>query len=146
MGKSDGGLGLRNISLFKQGWNLATNPDSLLSRLFKAVYFPTCSFLKAATGRRPSLYWRGLLWGRTLGFKRVGWLSDMASGNYKFCSVPPSHYSLTRVVDLAFLTMESNNHATLLFSHWCWKDSSNSYPSSSNSGPANLASVRRAYW
>lgn len=45
--KADGSLGLRKFDMFnqallaKQGWNILTNPDSLLARLYKQYIFPT---------------------------------------------------------------------------------------------------------
>lgn len=72
-------MGLRKFDLFnqamlaKQGWNILTTPDSLLAPLYKALYFPTTSYLQAETGSRPSPYWRDLLWGRSLLTKGLGW-------------------------------------------------------------------------
>ena len=49
--KKFGGMGFRKLHDFnlamlsKQGWNLLTKTNSLVSRLFKARYFPLCSFL-----------------------------------------------------------------------------------------------------
>lgn len=48
-----GGLGLKKYDLFnqsmltKKGWNILTNPNSILARLYKAFYFPNTSFLQA---------------------------------------------------------------------------------------------------
>uniref|UniRef100_A0A2N9GLQ5 Reverse transcriptase zinc-binding domain-containing protein n=1 Tax=Fagus sylvatica TaxID=28930 RepID=A0A2N9GLQ5_FAGSY len=68
--KSDGGLGFQNLHLFntallaKQSWRLLTNPHSLFFRIFKARYFPQCSFLKVQMGSNPSFLWRSIMSGR----------------------------------------------------------------------------------
>uniref|UniRef100_A0A803QSS3 Reverse transcriptase n=1 Tax=Cannabis sativa TaxID=3483 RepID=A0A803QSS3_CANSA len=65
--KMKGGLGFCNlydfnVSLFgKQGWRLLIQPQSLVSRLFKAKYFPNSSFLSAEIGGSPSFVWRSLM-------------------------------------------------------------------------------------
>ncbi|KAL0357982.1 UNVERIFIED_CONTAM: putative mitochondrial protein [Sesamum calycinum] len=62
-----GGLGFRSLKNFnlallvKQGWRLLTQPNTMLSRVLKAKYFPHCSFWEASKGSRPSLTWRSLL-------------------------------------------------------------------------------------
>ncbi|KAL0336264.1 UNVERIFIED_CONTAM: putative mitochondrial protein [Sesamum radiatum] len=62
-----GGLGFRSLKNFnlalvvKQGWRLLTQPNTMLSRVLKAKYFPHCSFWEALKGSRPSLTWRSLL-------------------------------------------------------------------------------------
>lgn len=49
--KSEGGTGFRKMADFnlallgKQTWRLATNPNSLVSKIFKAMYYPKDSFL-----------------------------------------------------------------------------------------------------
>jgi hypothetical protein len=49
--KNDGGMGFKNLSVFnlamsgKQSWCIWTSPDTLIVRLYKARYFPKCSFL-----------------------------------------------------------------------------------------------------
>ncbi|XP_031106167.1 uncharacterized protein LOC116010798 [Ipomoea triloba] len=65
--KSSEGLGFKrrhifNIALLvKQGWRLITNPDSLVSKIFKARYFPQGNFLQAVIGSNPSYCWRSIL-------------------------------------------------------------------------------------
>ncbi|XP_024200533.1 uncharacterized mitochondrial protein AtMg00310-like [Rosa chinensis] len=72
LSKSEGGLGFKNLHahylslLAKQGWRLLTNPNSLLSRLLKARYFPNGSFLDADMGDSPSYTWRSIMEARTV--------------------------------------------------------------------------------
>ncbi|XP_060960871.1 uncharacterized protein LOC115695204 [Cannabis sativa] len=48
-----------NLSLLgKQGWRLLLYQDSLVGRMYKARYFPKCSFLEAELGGNPSFIWR----------------------------------------------------------------------------------------
>ncbi|XP_074357944.1 uncharacterized protein LOC141697454 [Apium graveolens] len=44
----------------KQGWRFITNPDSLVSRLFKAKYFADGDYLNASLGHNPSFIWRSV--------------------------------------------------------------------------------------
>ena len=46
--------------LGKHGWNLLTNPNSLVTRLLKAKYYPYDSFLTAKLGHNPSFVWRSV--------------------------------------------------------------------------------------
>ncbi|ONI05713.1 hypothetical protein PRUPE_5G020600 [Prunus persica] len=68
--KCFGGLGFQIFEAFnkamvaKQAWRLLENPDSLVSRIMKARYFPAGDFLLAKVGNCPSLVWRGIVWGR----------------------------------------------------------------------------------
>uniref|UniRef100_A0A803QF26 Reverse transcriptase domain-containing protein n=1 Tax=Cannabis sativa TaxID=3483 RepID=A0A803QF26_CANSA len=64
--KHTGGLGFRNLRdynlslLGKQGWRLLLNENSLVSRVYKARYFPRDSFLTASLGSNPSFIWRSI--------------------------------------------------------------------------------------
>uniref|UniRef100_A0A803PNG6 RNase H type-1 domain-containing protein n=1 Tax=Cannabis sativa TaxID=3483 RepID=A0A803PNG6_CANSA len=64
--KHVGGLGFRDLRgynlsfLAKQGWRLLTNESSLVSRMYKARYYPNGSFLTAALGQNPSFIWRSI--------------------------------------------------------------------------------------
>jgi hypothetical protein len=59
--KNEGGMSFKNLHAFnlsllgKQGWHLMTNQNSLVSRLFKAKYFLSCSFLNSKIGHNPSV-------------------------------------------------------------------------------------------
>ncbi|WJX25326.1 hypothetical protein P8452_14380 [Trifolium repens] len=64
--KNEGGMGFKNLTAFnlamlsKQGWKFMTNHNSLVSRLFKARYFPHGSFLNSTLGHNPSFEWRSI--------------------------------------------------------------------------------------
>ena len=65
--KNRGGMGFRDIHAFnlamlaKQAWRLVTGSHSLFYRVYKARYFPWCSFMEAELGHYPSFVWRSLL-------------------------------------------------------------------------------------
>lgn len=65
-----GGMGFRHLFSFnlamlaKQGWRFLQNPNSLVCRLFKSIYFPHTSFWNAKLGASPSYAWRSILHGR----------------------------------------------------------------------------------
>ncbi|XP_062020952.1 uncharacterized protein LOC133737412 [Rosa rugosa] len=77
--KKEGGMGFKNLyaynlaMLAKQGWRLVTNPTSLIARLFKARYFPNCSFWEADLGDSPSFSWRSILSGRPVLKAGIQW-------------------------------------------------------------------------
>ncbi|XP_058788236.1 uncharacterized protein LOC131662466 [Vicia villosa] len=64
--KAEGGLGFRDFKAFnmamvaKQGWFLMSNPAALVSKIFKARYFPRSSFFDANLGFNPSFVWRSV--------------------------------------------------------------------------------------
>jgi hypothetical protein len=97
MHKSHGGMGFKDLTAFnlpmlgKQGWKFQTDTDSLVSRLFKARYFPHDTYLTASLGHNPSYVWRsilqacfivrgGAMWcigsGESIPILREPWLSD----------------------------------------------------------------------
>ena len=65
--KKKGGMGFRDVSAFnlvmlaKQAWMLIHNNQSLFYRVYKARYFPNCSFMLAELRPNPSFVWRSLL-------------------------------------------------------------------------------------
>ena len=70
--KKKGGIGFRDfhafnlIMLAKQAWRFVTGTHSLFYRVYKARYFPRCSFMEAELGHNPSFVWRSLLVARDL--------------------------------------------------------------------------------
>lgn len=67
--KAYGGLAFKQLHNFnfniamlgKQGWRLLSNPQTLVSKLFKARYFPKSSFVEASLGSNPSYAWRSIM-------------------------------------------------------------------------------------
>ncbi|CAN1794473.1 Putative ribonuclease H protein At1g65750 [Linum perenne] len=80
--KRDGGIGFKDLHAFnlamvgKQGWKLMTNKDALVTKIFKAKYFPKVDFLSATLRSNPSFVWHGILKTQSLlnqGFRwRIG--------------------------------------------------------------------------
>jgi hypothetical protein len=64
--KAVGGMDFRDLHTFnlammaKQGWNIMTKPHTLVSRLYKARYFPNSSLFASKLGHNPSYAWRGI--------------------------------------------------------------------------------------
>lgn len=51
-----------NIAMLaKQAWRLVQQPSTLVSRLFKARYYPSSSFMLACKGSSPSYIWTSIL-------------------------------------------------------------------------------------
>ncbi|XP_019185275.1 PREDICTED: uncharacterized protein LOC109180242 [Ipomoea nil] len=65
--KKYGGLGFKDLKAFnlamlgKQAWRFLTNTDSLVSRVYKARYYPKLSFSEASIGNNPSYCWRSIM-------------------------------------------------------------------------------------
>ncbi|KAH1122314.1 hypothetical protein J1N35_005474 [Gossypium stocksii] len=94
-------MGFRDLSLFnkallaKQVWRLLTQPDCLLSKVFKSRYYPFSDILSAKIGSYHSLTWRsfccardlfddGLLWrignGANVNIWNDPWLPGLGNG------------------------------------------------------------------
>ena len=52
--------------LGKQGWKFLKKPQSLVSRIFKARYFPSKSFLTTTIRHNSSYMWRSILRARLI--------------------------------------------------------------------------------
>ncbi|XP_062011234.1 uncharacterized mitochondrial protein AtMg00310-like [Rosa rugosa] len=107
--KAEGGLGFRNMGLFnqallaKQGWRILQNPNSLLASLYKAKYFPGCSFLDAELVSGALYAWRSIIHGRELLKKglrfQVGTGSNIAVWSDPWLPLPFSFKPFTRPPD-----------------------------------------------
>ena len=70
--KQNGGIGFQDIQAFnlalfaKQAWWLIHNTHYLFYRVYKARYFPNCSFMDAVLGNNPSYVWHSLLAAREI--------------------------------------------------------------------------------
>lgn len=67
MSKCQGGLAFRNLYgynialMAKHVWNFIHKPDSLVSRFFKAKYFPNAHILHAKLISGSSFIWQGIV-------------------------------------------------------------------------------------
>ena len=92
-------MGFRNIHAFnlamlaKQAWRLVTGAQSLFYRVYKARYFPRCSFLEAEFGPNPSFVWRSLCAARELIIEGSHWQvgngQSITINNQKWLPHPP---------------------------------------------------------
>lgn len=77
--KSTGGMGFLDFKDFnvamlgKQAWRFITNANSLVFRIFKARYFPNCSFLDAEVGNNLSFIWRSIIEAKDLTKSGMRW-------------------------------------------------------------------------
>ena len=77
--KCNGGMGFKDLKLFnkallaKQGWHLQMGGNSLVYRVLKAKYFPTCDFIHALIGNNPSYTWRSLISAQSLVNEGLQW-------------------------------------------------------------------------
>lgn len=78
--KYAGGLGFRDIQSFndallaKIGWRMIKEPDSLLAKVFLGKYAKDCSFLDCPVPSSASHGWRGILEGRDILRRGLGWV------------------------------------------------------------------------
>ncbi|CAN1816832.1 Putative ribonuclease H protein At1g65750 [Linum perenne] len=62
----------------KQGWKLLTNQDALVTKIFKAKYFPKVDFLSTTLISNPSFVWHGIL--KTQGLLKQGFRWRIGNG------------------------------------------------------------------
>ncbi|KAA3473503.1 reverse transcriptase [Gossypium australe] len=96
--KEEGGMGFRNMAKFnvallaKQGWRILNYPDSLVSKVLKAKYFPKEDFLNSSLRQNCSFTWKsfwatkrvlmdGLCWkvgnGKDISALNDAWIPDL---------------------------------------------------------------------
>ena len=77
-------MGFQDIHVFnlamlaKQAWQLIKETHSLFYRMYKARYFPRCSFMEAELGLNLSMVWRSLLQARDI--IREGFVWEVGDG------------------------------------------------------------------
>jgi len=77
--KNHRGMGFKDLAAFnvamlgKQGWQLQTNSDSLVSRIFKVLYCPNSSYLDSKLGHNPSFVWHSIFSAKVVVRQGVRW-------------------------------------------------------------------------
>lgn len=77
--KEDGGRGFRDMGSFnvallaKQGWRIMQNPNSLISKVLQAKYFPHSNFINSSLGNTSSYTWRSIWASKGILHKGMGW-------------------------------------------------------------------------
>nr|ABN08570.1 WW/Rsp5/WWP [Medicago truncatula] len=114
--------------LGKQAWKILTHPKSMITRLFKARYFPTSDYFAARSGHNPSYVWRsiwsvksvlqnGFRWSIGTGTNILVWDPFWIQNGY---SIPPplemNHAMANlKVADLLQLHTNNGTRRTLAF-------------------------------
>ncbi|PNY16050.1 ribonuclease H, partial [Trifolium pratense] len=117
--KKQGGMGFRNLRAFneallaKQGWRLITQPNSLVTQILKAKYYPKGDFLTATHKQNMSYTWRSILqaswvikkgsyWtigsGQDINIWEDNWIQQ--KGNSTGTSSKPNNCGFTKVKEL----------------------------------------------
>ncbi|KAA3465380.1 reverse transcriptase [Gossypium australe] len=77
--KENGRLGFHSLTKFnvtllvKQGWRIINYPNSLLSRVLKAKYFPNTDFLNTELGNLPFYTWKSVWAGKGFLHEEMCW-------------------------------------------------------------------------
>lgn len=77
--KDTGGLGFRDFRDFnlamlgKQCWRFLLNPDSLVTRVYKACYFADSDFINSKLGNSPSYIWRSVFAAKDILVSGIRW-------------------------------------------------------------------------
>ncbi|XP_045791311.1 uncharacterized mitochondrial protein AtMg00310-like [Trifolium pratense] len=105
-----GHSGARNRG--KQSWRILTSPNILIAKLYKAKYYPNCSFLDSILGHNPSFVWRSICNSRFL--IRAGFRWRIGDGN----NIPL--WNENWLADA--LPLEPINHNNLMYSGFTISD------------------------
>lgn len=79
MAKKFGGHGFKNLQIFnlamlgKQAWKFVKYLEALVTRVFKAKYFPQGDFLDDNIGHNPSYAWRSIWMSKSLVRDGICW-------------------------------------------------------------------------
>ena len=77
--KMVGRVGFRDLTMFsdsllaKQAWRFLHNKNSLLYKVFKALFSPNCSIMEAKDSRPGSYAWQSLLKGKEINKRGAQW-------------------------------------------------------------------------
>ena len=111
--------------LSKQCWRLLENQQSLFFRVFKAKYFPTCSFLDAKLGSSPSFLWRSFLLGKELLLKGIRWTYNPGSlPQLKWSETQLGKFTVKSAYQLLEKTMREESRGESSSSQifrWLWR-------------------------
>ncbi|XP_074374107.1 uncharacterized protein LOC141714488 [Apium graveolens] len=118
--KSSGGMGFRdfrdfNIAMLgKQGSRFASNPGSLVTRVYKARYFANSDFLNSELGHNPSFIWRSIHEAKKLIVNGVKWKIGAGTGisilGQPWLSDNANHYITTTSQSIVGKTIDSLWH------------------------------------
>ena len=111
--------------LSKQCWRLLGNQQFLFFRVFKAKYFPTCSFLDAKLGSSPSFLWRSFLLGKELLLKGIRWTYNPGSlPQLKWSETQLGKFTVKSAYQLLEKTMREESRGESSSSQifrWLWR-------------------------
>ncbi|KAL5580880.1 hypothetical protein UlMin_013322 [Ulmus minor] len=77
--KAMGEMGFKDLTIFnrallgKQVWRFLQWPNSIVTKVFKARYYPSSSIWEANAKTNGSYVWKCILWGRNLVAKGMRW-------------------------------------------------------------------------
>ena len=103
------GLKAFNMAMLgKQAWKILTQPDSLITKLFKAKYFLNSDYFTARVGHNPSYVWKslwsvkdvvrnGFKWSIGTGTRISVWDPSWISNNYSIPQPPLMNPALADV-------------------------------------------------
>jgi hypothetical protein len=119
--KEQGGLGFRKTTVFnqallaKQGWRIATQPESFVVRVLNAKYFLKTTFIEATMGKKLSYSWRSILQARWVLKRGCYWKDNWipTQNGFKIWSKQKEDYQQTLVKDLVDPITNDWNHHTI---------------------------------
>lgn len=124
--KERGGLGFRDLHAFnlallaKQGWRVLENPESLISRMYKARYFPNSTFWDAPVPVMPSFSWRSILAAKDMLRRGIRWQigsgTEVCTWSDPWLPKPPSFLPLPRHHEVS----NSSRVADFILPSRCW--------------------------